>query len=90
MLWLRGSWFWIVTCDPRATVSACGQMALFMMTKVLGFALGVHEAEGAVLGDALPPHEMAMATAAAAKAPAARCFTFRMRVVSFSQTGLGF
>jgi hypothetical protein len=40
-----------------------------MITKVLAFELGVHPAEGDVLGVELPPHATARATAAATTKP---------------------
>jgi hypothetical protein len=47
----------MVSWVPRETVSADGQIVLFWMTRVAGFALGVHVPLGPVLGDELPPHE---------------------------------
>ena len=51
----------MVSCVPRETVSADGQIVLFWMTRVAGFELGVHVPLGPVLGDELPPHERATA-----------------------------
>src|SRR3954464_5057894 len=80
MLWLRESWLLIVSCDPRVTVSACGQIAPFMMTSVFVFVLGVHDPDGDVL-DELPPHDMATAATVMAAAAATSEFTMRMRLV---------
>jgi hypothetical protein len=62
------SWFMIVSCEPRLTVSVCGQMELFMMTRVFGLALGVHPPDGWLGLDELPPHERAPARARVAAA----------------------
>jgi hypothetical protein len=59
----------MVSCDPRATVIVVGQIALFMMTSVFAFELGVQPPEGPVLGDELPPQAMARAIVAATPTP---------------------
>ena len=40
-----------MTCDPRETVSACGQIVLFWMTSVLALVLGVQPVVGPVVPD---------------------------------------
>src|SRR5215213_5243934 len=68
MSWLRESWLTIVNWEPRATVIACGQTALFMMTSVLAALLGVHGPDGDVL-DPPPPQAKTPASAAATPKP---------------------
>jgi hypothetical protein len=46
-----------------------------MMTKVIALGLGVHDPDGDVLLDELPPHDIATAIAAAAIAPATSVLT---------------
>jgi hypothetical protein len=40
-----------VTCEPRETVSVCGQIVLFWMTSVLALVLGVQPVVGPVVPD---------------------------------------
>jgi len=61
-----------VICDPRVTVSACGQTAPLAIKKVRsGSEEQVTPDEGPVLLELLPPHPMSIVAMAAAAAAAA-------------------
>src|SRR4051812_20165076 len=80
---VRESEFRIVSCAPRVSVSACGQITLFWITSVFAFVLGVQPPLGLVLDDDdddEPPHDMAAAIAAAT-APKARSLAFRIATI---------
>jgi len=50
-----------------------------MITKVVGLVLGVHEPEGVVVDELLPPHERTAATADAPTRPPQTILILRMR-----------